>query len=399
MREVGSGVDCCVVGGGVIGLSIARELAGRGRSVTVLSRGEPKDSSSWAAAGILPPAPMPANPAAFPGDTLTAMSDLLHRAWAKELLDETGIDNGLRACGGLHLAAGDPDMRRLGIELERWRRKGSRCDMVSATGVAEIEPALAASVDADAIVGGMLLADEMQMRPPRHLEALVASCRARGVRIIDGAEVRGFRTAGRRVVGVETAMGTFCAGTWVLAAGAWSRHLAPMLRLSLNTRPIRGQIVLLAAPSRLISHVLNFGLDYVVQRDDGRLLVGSTLEDAGFDPRTTPEAVERLLAFARGLIPELATAPIERSWAGLRPGSEDGLPFIGFVPGFDDAVVAAGHFRAGLHQSTGTAVVVADLVDGNTPAIDLAAFSPERPGPAPGESVVEEYLARGSMQT
>jgi glycine oxidase len=116
-----------------------------------------------------------------------------------------------------------------------------------------------------------------------------------------------------------------------------------------------------------------------VPRDDGRLLVGSTLEDAGFARETTAEVVEWLLGFAHGLLGELPSARMEQAWAGLRPGSADGLPSIGHVPAIANAFVAAGHFRAGLHQSTGTAVLLADLITGMAPEIDPTPFDPTRP--------------------
>jgi len=142
--------------------------------------------------------------------------------------------------------------------------------------------------------------------------------------------------------------------------------------------------------------VVNRGLDYLVPREDGTLLAGSTLEDAGFDATTDDHAIARLLGVTRELLGDLGDATVERSWAGLRPGSLDGRPFIGGVPGLSNAFVAAGHFRAGLHQSTGTAVLVADLITGQPTALDLAPFAPGR---EPGRTdVVGEYLARAAAE-
>lgn len=390
--------DCCIIGGGIIGLSIARELAGRGRRVRVLAREHRRDTASWAAAGIFPPAPAADEPKA----ALTAFSDRLHRAWARELRDETGIDNELAACGGLHLAADESRLELLRPVAAGWIALGARCEWLSAAGVAEVEPALAGAVAAGRVAGGFLLPDEMRIRPPRHLEALEASCRGRGVVIHRGASVTRIEVGGGRVRGLvcETPFGreTVTADCYVLAAGARTGGLAAAFGLGIETRPIRGQIALVRLPRQPLRRVVNRGLDYLVPREDGRLLVGSTLEDAGFDASTVPEEIARLLAMAADLLGDLSAAAVEKTWAGLRPGSVDGLPSIGRTPGCDNAFVAGGHFRAGLHQSTGTAVIVADLIEGRRPPLDIAAFAPERPPGPSGPDSVAAYLDRAAAE-
>jgi glycine oxidase len=120
--------------------------------------------------------------------------------------------------------------------------------------------------------------------------------------------------------------------------------------------------------------VLNEGSRYLVARDDGHVLVGSTEEEAGFDKSTTSTAIEELTRLACDLVPELRRFAVEQTWAGLRPGTYDGFPYLGAVPGLENAFVAAGHFRSGLHLSTGTAVVMGQLMRGETPIIDLSPF-------------------------
>ena len=397
--------DCCIIGGGIIGLSIARELAGRGLSVRVLARDPARDTSSWAAAGIFPPAPdVPDGP---PGDSLTAWSDRLHRQWAAELRDETGIDNELDACGGLHLAGDARGIARLHDELLAWRGKGVRCEPLTPPQVASQEPALRDAVEHGLIAGGYLLPDEMRIRSPRHLEALTRSCLARGVDITTAADVTRIDVGGDRIQGVvvrrkggpdvhETVVR---AERYCLAAGAWSSKLAESLGVRIDTRPIRGQIALLRLPKQVLARVINVGLEYFVPRPDGRLLVGSTIEDAGFAPTTTPEAIDRLMDFARRLLGPLPDAVMEQSWAGLRPGSADGRPSIGGVPGCHNAFVAAGHFRAGLHQSTGTAVMLADLMTGRRPPLAPEPFAPGRPAGDPSTDSVQAYLARAAAES
>ncbi|MFM9197288.1 MAG: NAD(P)/FAD-dependent oxidoreductase [Planctomycetia bacterium] len=392
--------DCCIIGGGIVGLSIARELAGRGLSVRVLTRESGRDTASWAAAGIFPPAPE--HPAATANEKLTSYSDRLHRTWAEELREETGIDNELQPCGGLHLAADERGTARLCEAEASWIAKGTRCDRLTARDVAAHEPALQTAVERGRIIGGLLLPEEMRIRPPRHLEALRESCRLRGVEITPAAEVRAIDMRDGRIESLGIATGaateTVRADRYCLAAGAWSGRLAESLGLHIDTRPIRGQIALLRLPRQVLARVVNVGLDYLVPRADGRLLVGSTLEDAGFDKATTPQTIARLLAFAHHLMGPLPDAVVEQSWAGLRPGSVDGLPFIGPAPACGNAFVATGHFRAGLHQSTGTAVLLADLMTGGTPALDLEPCAPgRRPGPASPDSV-PAYLARAAAE-
>jgi len=392
--------ECCIIGGGIVGLSIARELAGRGHRVRLLARERRRDTASWAAAGIFPPAPEPGPDAANANAGLTAYSDRLHRQWAAELRSETGIDNGLEACGGLHLAGDAAGLERLREAAEAWRGRGSECRWLEAGELARREPVLAEAIAAGRVVGGFLLPEEARFRPPRHLEALERSCEARGVRLSHGCEVTGIEIAGGQVAGLAVrgldGDEEVVADRYILAAGAWSGGLAESLGVSIDTRPIRGQIALLRLPRQILSRIINLGLDYLVPREDGRILAGSTLEDVGFDPEPVPTEIDRLLGVAADLLGDLSAATVEKTWAGLRPGSSDGLPSIGPTPAAGNAFLAAGHFRAGLHQSTGTAVIVADLVEGRPPPLNIAPFAPDRPPGPPGPDSVPSMLARAA---
>lgn len=394
----GRSVDCCIIGGGIIALSIARELAGRGLSVRVLARGPARDTASWAAVGIFPPAPLHAG--CLPSAALTAWSDDLHRTWAADLLAETGIDNGLRRCGGLHLATTETDRERLRDAAADWRAKGARCELLGPDEVAVCEPAVRPAVERAAVAGGLFLPDEQRFRPPRHLQALEQSCQARGVTISRGVEAREFVRRGGRIdaviADVDGRSERVHAGAFVLAAGAWTGGLATGLGTTVETRPIRGQIVLLELPRQVLTRIVNSGLDYLVPREDGHLLVGSTIEDVGFQPVTTPDAVARLRRLARDLLGPIADRPPAAVWAGLRPGSADGTPFIGRLPGLDNAVIAAGHFRAGLHQSPGTAMMVADILTDRPCPLDPAPFAPDRGPAAPTADSMATYLARAA---
>ena len=177
---------------------------------------------------------------------------------------------------------------------------------------------------------------------------------------------------------VRTSTQRYAAGAVCITSGSWSGPLLARLGITIPIKPIRGQIALLQTKANLLRRVINEGKRYLVPRADGRVLVGSTEEDAGFLKLTTAAAIDDLLSFARELVPALAGAGLETSWAGLRPATPDGRPYLGHLPGLDNGLVAAGHFRAGLQLSPGTAVVMRQAMLGQPVDIDLAAFRVDR---------------------
>jgi glycine oxidase len=367
--------DVLILGGGVIGLSLAYELAGQGVKVRVLDRGTPGQEASWAGAGILPPAN--AATASNPYEQLVALSNELHAAWAERLREETGIDNGYRRTGGLHVARDSAGQEELRQELALCRAKQISAEEVPVDRLAEIEPAVAEGPQ-PAIRAALRLPGEYQLRNPRHLRALVTACTQRGVAIQPNMAAEDFAVEGGRIHGVRTAAGLLAAEKYCVCGGAWSGMLLTRLGIQIRVKPIRGQMVLLACPTPPLRHIIMEGIRYLVPRDDGRVLVGSTEDDAGFDKRPTSEGVDGLLRFALELAPCLKSAAFERSWAGLRPGTADRLPYLGTIPGMDNGFIAAGHFRSGLQLSPATAVVMAQLIRGRQPQIDLRPFAVDR---------------------
>ncbi|HEY5316030.1 MAG TPA: glycine oxidase ThiO [Pirellulales bacterium] len=373
--------DCLILGGGVIGMSLAYELACQGQRIGVVDRGVIGGEASWAGAGILPPAA--AHPAAPAEEQLRALANTLHAQWTQQLLEETGIDNGYRVCGGLYLDHQPNGGAALESLATQWRTQGIRVQQVPGLDLANLEPALA-SQHPDSPLAALYLPDEAQLRNPRHLKALFSACVRRGVTVHEATEVHDFVVRGRRVHAARTALGSLAADQFCLASGAWTGALATRLGCRLLVKPIRGQIALLQTEPGRLNHVVNEGRSYLVPRPDGRILVGSTEEDAGFDKRPTAAGIAGLLDFALQLAPTLTTARLERTWAGLRPGSADGLPYLGAIPDLDNAFVAAGHFRSGLQLSTATAVVIGQLIRGQETDLDLAPFTPTRSAhPAP----------------
>ncbi|MBC8351397.1 MAG: glycine oxidase ThiO [Planctomycetes bacterium] len=363
--------DCLIVGGGVIGLSLAYELANHGATVEVIDRGPIGREASWAGAGILPPANLAT--AIDPLDRLRALSHQLYREWSDRLREETGIDNGYRECGGLYLARSVGEVASLHAFAAMLRELEIEIERLSLAEVAEMEPALRELATGE-LEAAYSLPGEAQLRNPDHLRALALACGQLGVQIRSNCEATGFDYSNGRMTGVRTNTGSLHADRYCLASGAWTQQLLKQLGVTTGIMPIRGQMVLFKCDTPPFSRVLNEGPRYLVPRDDGRVLVGSTEEEAGFDKSTTEEAIDELAALARQLVPALRAAPIENSWAGLRPGSFDGFPYIGQMPGLDNAFAAAGHYRSGLHMSPGTAVVLRQLILGEEPAIDLTPF-------------------------
>ncbi|WP_044252345.1 glycine oxidase ThiO [Isosphaera pallida] len=378
-----------VVGGGVIGLSVAYALARRGRGprVLLLERGQTGQASSWAGAGMIAPvAPDALTSGATPREGLAmlrALSSCLYETWARDLRDETGIDPEYRRQGGVDLAFNTKEADELQAMSGRWKREGIVFERLAQADYHRVEPRLN-----DQVQAVYFLPDRAQIRNPRLLRALRIACQQRGVTIETGCEVANVVEQGGRVRGVRLEDGTERPGEIVvLAAGAWTGGLLERLGRAIPTRPVKGQLALLAGPPGWLRRIVEHGSYYLVPRADGRILAGATIEpDAGFDSSPTEEGVREVLEEAFLMCPGLRAFPVERTWAGLRPGSPDSRPLIGPLPGIQGLIVAAGHKRAGLQQAPGTGEVVADLIEGVEPRVPLEWCRPDR-DPVPDEEV------------
>jgi glycine oxidase len=363
--------DVLVFGGGVIGLSCAYFLAREGVRVEVVDKGDFGQEASWAGAGILAAGNPPH--ARTPYDLLRAHSVTLFPTLSAELRERTGIDNGYRRCGGLEIVGpGDTD-------ADEWR-----AEQIPFTAPDEGElKHLAPGLHTPSRGRVYYLPDMAQVRNPRHIKALLAGCAGHSVRLRAGCPVNGFERRGERIAAVHTSLETLTADRFLLATGAWSEPLLHQLGLSVGIHPVRGQIVLLNTRIPQLTRVVVHGKRYLVPRPDGRVLVGSTEEDVGFDKRTTAEAISGLLAFALELCPYLKDAMVERCWAGLRPGSPDEQPFLGTVPGCSNLFIAAGHFRSGIQLSPATGLVMKELLLGQPLTVPLESFRVDRIAAAP----------------
>jgi len=331
--------DLVVVGAGAIGLSIAWCAARRGARVIILERGQPGRESSWAAAGILPYG-RPDVGTAY----VRAMGESarLHPVHAALLRDETGIAVEYREIGEI-LTELDESGRAPMLEVvARQEARGAP--------ISRADPSVLDTQGIAPRIDAYWLPRTAQINPPRYLAALEAACRARGVEIRADAPVVSLARSSDRITGAVLESGeAVAAGNVVVAAGAWTPSLVPFIGEPPPIRPLRGQIALLRPSKLTIGAIISVGHEYLVPREDGRVLVGATMEDAGFDARTTAHGIRHLLDSAVRLVPSLADADVERVWAGLRPATPDGEPIVGPVAGWSGLWIAAGHTRQGIH--------------------------------------------------
>ncbi|MFI4876978.1 MAG: glycine oxidase ThiO [Blastopirellula sp. JB062] len=377
-----SSADCLVIGGGVIGLSLAYELATHGMSVALVDHAQIRQSASWAGAGLLPPATI--GQAVEPQEQLRALSHQLHVEWSQRLREETGVDNQLERCGGYYIARKAGEAAALATSMAQWIEEGIAVERISSDELRRRLPQLAPEIETRA---AYYLPDEAIVRNPRHLQALRKACERRSVAFYETSEALDFELEQDRVTSLLTSQGRISADRYCIAAGAWSQRLTDTLLTKVGyshaaktpeIEPIRGQMLLLNGQERFLPTPINEGPRYLVPRQDGLVLVGSTVEEAGFDCSTTEEIARDLRDFACSLAPRLEQAVIQQSWAGLRPASIDGVPYIGAMPRLSNAYVAAGHYRSGLHLSPATAVLLGRLIRGVDVEFDLSPFRVDR---------------------
>ena len=384
-----SSSDVLILGGGVIGLSIAYELLRRGVSVTVLERDQFGRRASWAGAGMLPPF----NPefAIDPIEQLSALSNGLHQQWAERLKEETEIDTGYLECGAITLARTSGDRASLVAAVADLRSQGISSSALSLEELRQHAPTLRfgdpanpADLSSSEQFQSAFVAQEAQVCSPNHLRALTEACRRRGGNLIAcQTNLSLTMDDNGKLIEIQSNAGRFRAENICLACGPWTEQLAAPLNRNpenplLPMTPIRGQMLLYKLQQRIFQPIIAEGSRYLVPRADGHVLVGSTLEEAGFDGRNTQPVVERLRAFAEGLFSELNDETFLKSWAGLRPATADGMPYLGALADHPQVFIATGHFRWGIQQSTGTAVLISDLIQGKQPEIDMRLFSPNR---------------------
>lgn len=352
--------EVLIIGGGVIGVSIAREMHRRGvAGVTLVEKGTCGLESSWAAGGILGPQTEAEEAGAF--FEICSRSRDLFPEFAAELLDETGIDIELERSGTLYCAFSSEEESELERRFEWQRELGLPVDRLSPRAVNEIEP----NVSPHATVGLHFPLD-WQLENRKLVEALEVYSRSAGVEIREHTEVTELIVDGGRVIGARTSAGPILAGQTVLATGAWTSLIKlGAADFPVKVEPIRGQMICFRTEPGALRHVIYSHRGYLVPRLDGRVLAGSTLEKVGFEKDVTRDAMEDLREMAAELSPLLGNLPIIDSWSGLRPFAADGMPVIGTLAGVENLFVATAHYRSGILLAPLTAAVTADqLIDG-----------------------------------
>ncbi|MFO0814569.1 MAG: glycine oxidase ThiO [Gemmatales bacterium] len=366
--------EICIVGGGVIGLTLAYLLAKEKVRVSVIDKDDMGREASWAGAGILPAG----NPrrAKSPMGKLRAQAVSFFPDFSAELKSLTGIDNGYWNCGGIELRLNADQLEKKRLEQLATVEKGEglTCEVLSAEQLLAMEPELSPELP-----GGVYFPGVSQIRNPWHLQALIAACEVKGVSLFPNEPVLSIERDAERITGIRTPSQTHFAEKTVIAAGTWTTGILAELGWQPAIKPIRGQIALVAPIKPILKHILLMGHQYLVPRQDGRILIGSTEEDVGFDKTPTTQVHDHLRQLATRTIPVLATASLEKHWAGLRPGSPDGRPYLGMVPGYTNLFVAAGHFRSGLQLSIMTGVLMRDMLLGKPTVQDMTPFRPDRP--------------------
>ena len=379
--------DVLIVGGGVIGLSIAEALVAEGARVRLLEAETVAAGASGAAAGMLAPIGEAAldSPLLWPGlESLQRFGALCSR-----LHGETGIDPEYVRSGLLHVA-------RRGSEVEALAARLRATQAAARTTGWPFDPELewlegsaldhhAEGLDPE-LAAGIFSPHEGHLRPPLLVRALEASARSRGVRIDVGIRAQRLAVAGDRVLGVESSAGRIHAGVTVLALGAWTPALletgGSAASAGVAIEPVRGQILCLEAPLPALRSICWSSGIYLVPKRDGSWIVGATEERVGFDRRVTVEGVSWLLDQARRVFPGLKEASFSRAWAGIRPVSADGLPSVGPVPGREGLLIAAGHGRNGVLLAPITAEIITDLWQGRAVGPAGRTLSPARSRPA-----------------
>ncbi len=351
-----------VIGASISGMMSAHELLLAGAQVTLIERQQTGRESSWAGGGII--SPLYPWRYADAVNLLASNSQKAYPALAAQLAENTGIDPEYLISGLLILA---PDETRTAVSwAQQWQVELQQLDRQQ---MYDIETTLKSPVEE-----GLWLPQVAQVRNPRFMKALHKELENLGANFILESPVTGFEHKGANITAVKTADRHYSADNIIVCCGAWA---AEMLRDTMpqpKIEPVRGQMLLFKTKPGTVKRITLWDSHYTVPRKDGRVLFGSTIEHTGFIKETTREAADLLHQCAIDLYPQLADYPIEHHWAGLRPGSPGGVPYIGRHPEYTNLFINAGHYRNGVVLAPASAKLVADLVLRRETEIDPAPY-------------------------
>jgi glycine oxidase len=371
--ESTASAEVLVIGGGIIGLSIARALAQSGASrVCVIEKNEFGQEASWAAGGILAPQVEADQDDDF--FQLACASRDLYPGFVHAVQDESGIDVGFDSTGTIYVAFTEKEQDEFRARWEWQRSRGLSIEWLTGDEVRQQERSISPNVRC-----ALRFPHDYQVENRRLVEALLVANARAGVRLIPECGAEALRIENSHVLGVETTRGFIAASSVVLAAGSWSSSIKSTVPLpSIDVTPVRGQMLCFKPETPMAHHVIYSGRGYLIPRSDGRLLAGSTTEEAGFDKRVTDAGTKAIRSMAEEIVPALESVPVFEAWAGFRPRAQDGLPVLGPLRGVQGLFYATGHYRNGILLAPVTAKLIAEaIVSGATPAL-LLPFLPDR---------------------
>ena len=335
-----------------------------GLQVILVERGEIGRESSWAGGGILSPLYPWRCPEAI--NALSGWSQQHYPSFADELLQRSGIDPEYVRNGLLILDHEEYSQAQYWANLNH-----VKLEYLTENSLHHCEPELAPEYNE-----AFWLPDVGQLRNPRLLRALKQTLLNEGVKVLEQHPVQNIEVHHHQVKGVQTQSQDFIATSQVvIAAGAWSNYLLSTVHLNLPISPVRGQMILLTPPAHFISRIILANDYYVIPRRDGHLLVGSTLEEVGFDKTTTLNASKNLKHMAISLLPRLVEYSVQKQWAGLRPSSPQGIPYICEHPDIEGLYLNTGHFRNGIGLGLASACLLVDIMLERSPIVDPSKYS------------------------
>jgi glycine oxidase len=358
--------DVIVIGAGIIGLSTAERLLLQGAKVTILERNKAGQESSWAGGGIL----SPLCPWDYSDDVtrLTSYSAKQFPAWISALHKTSRIDPEYEISGMLILPPYDVEA------AQQWCSK--REIKIEQRGIL-CTPSIGNNIGihtSRTFERALFLPDIAQVRNPRLLRALLNRVAQLGGKIIESCTVNTLKTAHERIQSVTSSRGEFIADYTIVSAGAWSKAVLGKHALKLDIKPIKGQMLLLKFATPPVHNILVQNDLYIIPRRDGHLLIGSTLEDVGFDKQTTTSARDNLLIRAQAILPALHKMPIKQHWAGLRPASPDNIPTIARHPLIKNLFINSGHFRYGVTMAPASAEILVNEITGTPQPFDATPY-------------------------
>lgn len=367
--------DVLIIGGGIIGLAIARELHKKGvQKITILERGAVGKEASHAAAGML--APHAETDKLDDFFFFCDESNKLYPTFAAELFEETGVDIELDREGTLYLAFTETDAQEIRRRFEWQKGAGMQVEHLSAQETRQAEPFVSPDV-----LESLFFPNDWQVENRQLVHALRKFAELNDIEIRENTEVTRLSIENHKITGAETGAEKFFAEKVILATGAWTSFIKAGNFAMPQVKPVRGQMIAFHTAKRLFQKVIYSPRGYLVPRFDGRVLAGATVEDAGFDKSVSDAGIEFLRENALEIAPSLVNLEVAEKWAGLRPFAADGLPILGSFPQVENLFLATAHYRNGILLAPLTAKVLTEKMVENKDSNYLTVFSPDRFAP------------------